>query len=62
MAVPAMTTMVTTEMIVWEATLNFQRYQQRKERLRHYKYPGLCPLEVAAVMVQAVTWLDALAV
>jgi hypothetical protein len=47
---------------VWEVALNFRRYQRRKERLRHYKYPGLCPLEVAGVMVQGVTWLDALAV
>ena len=47
---------------IWEVALNFRRYQRRKERLRHYKYPGLCPLEVAGVMVQGVTWLDALAV
>jgi len=47
---------------VWEVALNFRRYQRRKERLRHYMYPGLCPLEVAGVMVQDVTWLDALAV
>jgi transposase-like protein len=47
---------------IWELALNFRRYQRRKERLRHYKYPGLCPLEVAGVMVQDVTWLDALAV
>jgi hypothetical protein len=47
---------------VWELALNFRRYQRRKERLRQYKYPGLCPLEVAGVMVQGVTWLDALEV
>ena len=47
---------------VWEVALNFRRYQRRKERLRQYKYPGLCPLEVAGIMVQGVTWLDALAV
>jgi len=47
---------------VWEVALNFRRYQRRKERLRRYMYPGLCPLEVAGVMVQGVTWLDALAV
>ena len=47
---------------VWEVALNFRRYQRRKERLRQYKYPGLCPLEVAGVMVQGVTWLDALEV
>lgn len=47
---------------VWELALNFRRYQRRKERLRHYLYPGLCPLEVAGVMVQDVAWLDALAV
>jgi hypothetical protein len=47
---------------VWELALNFRRYQRRKERLRHYLYPGLCPLEVAGVMVRGVTWLDALAV
>lgn len=55
---------------VWHIALNFRRYQRRKERLRHYLYPGLCPLEVpkavggavAGVMVQDVTWLDALAI
>lgn len=47
---------------LWAVALNFRRYQRRKERLRHYLYPGLCPLEVAGVMVQDVTWLDALAV
>jgi hypothetical protein len=47
---------------VWDVALNFRRYQRRKERLRHYLYPGLCPLEVAGVMVHDVTWLDALAV
>lgn len=47
---------------VWEVALNFRRYQRRKERLRQYRYPGICPLEVAGVMVQGVTWLDALAV
>jgi len=47
---------------VWELALNFRPYQQRKERLRHYLYPGLCPLEVAGVMVEGVTWLDALEV
>jgi hypothetical protein len=47
---------------LWELALNFRRYQRRKERLRHYKYPGLCPLEVAGVMVDGVTWLDALEV
>jgi transposase-like protein len=40
---------------IWEVALNFRRYQRRKERLRHYMYPGLCPLEVAGVMVQNVT-------
>jgi len=47
---------------IWDVALNFRRYQRRKERLRRYKYPGLCPLEVAGVMVHGVTWLDALAV
>jgi hypothetical protein len=47
---------------IWDVALNFRRYQRRKERLRHYLYPGLCPLEVAGVMVHDVTWLDALAV
>jgi hypothetical protein len=47
---------------VWDVALNFRRYQRRKERLRHYLYPGLCPLEVAGAVVHGVTWLDALAV
>jgi len=47
---------------IWDVALNFRRYQRRKERLRHYLYPGLCPLEVAGVVVQGVTWLDALAI
>ena len=47
---------------VWHVALNFRPYQRRKERLRHDVSPGLCPLEVAGVMVQDVTWLDALAV
>lgn len=47
---------------IWSVALNFRRYQRRKERWRHYQHPGKCPLEVAGVMVQQVTWLDALAV
>jgi len=47
---------------VWGVALNFRRYQRRKERWRTYQHPGKCPLEVAGVMVQGVTWLDALAV
>lgn len=47
---------------VWGVALNFRRYQRRKERWRRYQHPGKCPLEVAGVMVQGVTWLDALAV
>jgi len=47
---------------IWSVALNFRRHQRRKERLRHYAHIGKCPLEVAGVMVQGVTWLDALAV
>ena len=47
---------------LWGLALNFRRYQRRKERLRQYKHPGLCPLELAGAMVQGVTWLDAVGV
>jgi transposase-like protein len=46
----------------WETYMNFRRYQRRKERKRQYAHIGKCPLEVAGVMVQGVTWLDALEV
>jgi len=44
---------------LWGLALNFRRYQRRKERLRQYKHPGQCPLELAGAMVHGVTWLDA---
>lgn len=55
---------------LFELYTNFHRYQVRKERKRHYPYPGRCPLEIAGkpLTVQAngyevaTTWLDALAI
>lgn len=31
----------------WEVYINFEPYQVRKERKKHYRYPGLCPLEAS---------------
>jgi hypothetical protein len=47
---------------VWEVYINFEPYQKRKERKKHYRYPGLCPFEVGGVKTQGVTWLDAVGI
>lgn len=55
---------------LFELAVNFHHYQPRKERKRHYPYPGQCPLEIAgqtlAITVngrpRAASWLDALAI
>lgn len=47
---------------VWEVYINFEPYQVRKERKKHYRYPGLCPFEVGGVKIQEVTWLDAVGI
>lgn len=47
---------------VWEVYSNFEPYQMRQERKKHYRYPGLCPFEVGGVKTQGVTWLDAVGI
>jgi hypothetical protein len=55
---------------LFELYVNFHRYQLRRERQRHYPYPGKCPLEIAgqSLVVEAdgyqvtASWLDALAI
>ena len=47
---------------VWEMYINFEPYQVRKERKKHYRYPGLCPLEVGEAQIQGVTWLEAVGI
>jgi len=50
--------------------VNFHRYQVRRERKRHYPYPGQCPLEIAGQSLEVdaagyqvvASWLDALAI
>jgi transposase-like protein len=39
---------------------NFEPAQDRSERTRHYRHPGLCPLAVAGVPPNAISYLDAL--
>jgi transposase-like protein len=39
---------------------NFEPAQNRSEHTRHYRHPGLCPLAVAGVPPDAISYLDAL--
>jgi transposase-like protein len=41
---------------------NFEPAQERREHTRHYRHPGLCPLAVAGVPPNAISYLDALSV
>ncbi len=41
---------------------NFEPAQERSERKRHYRHPGLCPLAVAGVPPNGISYLDALSV
>ena len=41
---------------------NFEPAQERSERHRHYRHPGLCPLAVAGVPPNGISYLDALSV
>ena len=41
---------------------NFEPAQERSERTRHYRHPGLCPLAVAGVPPNEISYLDALGV
>jgi hypothetical protein len=48
--------------LVWAIYRNVTPAQERSERKRKYRYPGLCPLAVAGVPPGEVSYLDALAV
>lgn len=41
---------------------NFEPAQERSERHRHYRHPGLCPLTVAGAPPNGISYLDALSV
>ena len=48
--------------LVWAIYHNFTPAQWRSERKRHYRHPGLSPLEVAGVPPRGISYLDALGV
>ena len=49
--------------LVWAIYHNFTPHQYRSERKRHYRHPGLCPLEVAGLPPPPhISYLDALGV
>lgn len=48
--------------LLWAIYRNFTPAQQRSERKRRYRWPGLSPLEVAGAGPGRVSYLDALAV
>jgi transposase-like protein len=41
---------------------NFEPAQERREHTRHYRHPGLCPLAVAGLPPNGISYLDALSV
>ncbi len=41
---------------------NFEPAQERSEHTRHYRHPGLCPLAVAGIPPNGLSYLDALRV
>lgn len=43
---------------LWRVYVHSEPSQKRKERKRHYGYPGLAPLEIA--QAEIASWLDAL--
>jgi predicted XRE-type DNA-binding protein len=48
--------------LLWAIYRNFTPAQERSERKRHYRRPGLSPLEVAGAQPETVSYLDALAI
>jgi len=48
--------------LVWAIHRNFTPAQERYERKRRYRHPGLSPLAVAGVPPGAASYLDALGV
>jgi transposase-like protein len=47
---------------LWEVYYNWEPAQKRKEKKKHYAYPGRSPLEVAGCEVSGLSWLDAVGV
>lgn len=48
--------------LLWAVYHNFTPAQERRERKRHYRHPGLSPLAVAGFPHQDISYLDALEV
>jgi len=48
--------------LLWAVCRNFTPAQWRSERKRHYRHPGLSPLEVAGSELEGICYLDALAI
>lgn len=48
--------------LLWAVYRNFTPAQERSERKRHYRHPGLSPLAVAGFPEQHISYLDALGV
>lgn len=48
--------------LVWAIYHNFEPAQRRSERKRHYRHPGLSPLQMAGVPPNRISYLDALEV
>lgn len=46
----------------WMVYSDMEPYQVRRERKKHYRYPGHSPLEVGGAPVAGLTWLDLLEV
>jgi len=44
----------------WQVYAAFQPSQARRERKRHYRFPGQSPLQIAQAPVEGLSWLDAL--
>lgn len=42
----------------WVEYISMEPYQVRRERKKHYHYPGRCPLEVGGALIRGLTWLD----
>ena len=48
--------------LLFAVYLNFEPAQERSERRRSYRHPGLSPLVVAGVPPNGISYLDALSV
>jgi len=47
-------------MVAWLVYVNCEPYQLRRERKRHYRYPGQSPLSIGQADLQGCCWLDLL--